>query len=52
MNSVVTTDWPTSPLYVRLSPSCKYSWTGFSAEAFRGVPDFLKLAVPSAVMVW
>ena len=39
-------------LYVRLSPSCRATWTGFSAEAFRGVPDFLKLAVPSAVMVW
>ncbi|RLM79519.1 protein DETOXIFICATION 16-like isoform X1 [Panicum miliaceum] len=39
-------------LYVRLSPSCKATWTGFSAEAFRGIPDFLKLAVPSAVMVW
>ncbi|TVU32461.1 hypothetical protein EJB05_24192, partial [Eragrostis curvula] len=38
-------------LYVRLSPSCKRSWTGFSAEAFRGIPDFLKLAVPSAFMV-
>ncbi|KAG2657904.1 protein DETOXIFICATION 16-like isoform X2 [Panicum virgatum] len=38
-------------LYVRLSPSCRATWTGFSAEAFRGVPDFLKLAVPSAVMV-
>ncbi|TVU32474.1 hypothetical protein EJB05_24205, partial [Eragrostis curvula] len=38
-------------LYVRLSPSCKLSWTGFSGEAFRGISDFLKLAVPSAVMV-
>ncbi|GJN19610.1 hypothetical protein PR202_gb06904 [Eleusine coracana subsp. coracana] len=38
-------------LYVRLSPSCKRSWTGFSREAFRGIPDFLKLAVPSALMV-
>ncbi|GJM90898.1 hypothetical protein PR202_ga07221 [Eleusine coracana subsp. coracana] len=38
-------------LYVRLSPSCKRSWTGFSGEAFRGIPDFLKLAVPSALMV-
>ncbi|XP_025823892.1 protein DETOXIFICATION 16-like isoform X3 [Panicum hallii] len=38
-------------LYVRLSPSCKATWTEFSAEAFRGIPDFLKLAVPSAVMV-
>jgi MATE family multidrug resistance protein len=39
-------------LYVRLSPSCKATWTGFSGEAFRGVTEFLKLAVPSAVMVW
>ncbi|KAL6646799.1 hypothetical protein ACP70R_015493 [Stipagrostis hirtigluma subsp. patula] len=37
--------------YVRLSPSCKRSWAGFSSEAFRGVPEFLKLAVPSALMV-
>ncbi|XP_039787086.1 protein DETOXIFICATION 16-like [Panicum virgatum] len=35
-------------LYVRLAPSCRTTWTGFSAEAFRGVPDFPKLAVPSA----
>ncbi|KAG2650317.1 hypothetical protein PVAP13_1NG221219 [Panicum virgatum] len=33
-------------LYVRLAPSCRTTWTGFSAEAFRGVPDFPKLAVP------
>jgi MATE family multidrug resistance protein len=39
-------------VYVRASPACKSTWTCFSAEAFRGVPDFLKLAVPSAVMVW
>jgi len=39
-------------VYVRASPACKTTWTGFSAEAFRGVPDFLRLAVPSAVMVW
>ncbi|TVU32454.1 hypothetical protein EJB05_24185, partial [Eragrostis curvula] len=38
-------------VYVRLSPACKRTWTGFSDEAFRGVADFLKLAVPSAVMV-
>jgi MATE family multidrug resistance protein len=39
-------------IYVRVSPSCKETWTGFSREAFRGIPGFLKLAVPSAVMVW
>ncbi|KAL6640139.1 hypothetical protein ACP70R_021988 [Stipagrostis hirtigluma subsp. patula] len=38
-------------LYVRLSPSCKATWRGFSGEAFRGIPGFLKLAVPSALMV-
>nr|XP_051186320.1 protein DETOXIFICATION 16-like isoform X2 [Lolium perenne]XP_051186321.1 protein DETOXIFICATION 16-like isoform X2 [Lolium perenne] len=38
-------------LYVRLSPSCKTTWTGFSCEAFHDIPAFLKLAVPSAMMV-
>ncbi|TVU32469.1 hypothetical protein EJB05_24200 [Eragrostis curvula] len=38
-------------LYVRLGPSCKKTWTGFSREAFRGIPAFLKLAVPSALML-
>ncbi|KAL6629508.1 hypothetical protein ACP70R_029273 [Stipagrostis hirtigluma subsp. patula] len=38
-------------LYVRLSPSCKATWRGFSRQAFRGIPGFLKLAVPSALMV-
>ncbi|KAL6646801.1 hypothetical protein ACP70R_015495 [Stipagrostis hirtigluma subsp. patula] len=37
-------------LYVRLSPSCKRSWTGFSSEAFRDVGGFLNLALPSAVL--
>ncbi|KAJ6795658.1 protein DETOXIFICATION 16-like [Iris pallida] len=38
-------------LYVKLSPSCKETWTGFSREAFRGIPGFVRLAIPSAVMV-
>ncbi|KAM3299461.1 hypothetical protein ACQJBY_040779 [Aegilops geniculata] len=38
-------------LYVRLSPSCSRTWTGFSRDAFRGLAGFLKLAVPSALMV-
>ncbi|XP_048134187.1 protein DETOXIFICATION 16-like isoform X2 [Rhodamnia argentea] len=37
-------------IYVRISPSCKRTWTGFSREAFHGIPGFLKLAIPSAVM--
>ncbi|KAK3121886.1 hypothetical protein QOZ80_8BG0662380 [Eleusine coracana subsp. coracana] len=38
-------------IYVRLSPRCRTTWTGFSREAFRGVPDFVRLAVPSALMM-
>ncbi|KAK2987807.1 hypothetical protein RJ640_024434 [Escallonia rubra] len=38
-------------VYVRVSPSCKQTWTGFSKEALFDVFKFLKLAVPSAVMV-
>ncbi|KAL6877619.1 hypothetical protein ACP4OV_012834 [Aristida adscensionis] len=38
-------------LYVRLSPSCRRAWTGFSWEAFHDIAGFLKLALPSAVMV-
>ncbi|RCV31400.1 hypothetical protein SETIT_6G173800v2 [Setaria italica] len=37
-------------LYVRLSPCCRSTWTGFSREAFRGIPAFFRLAVPSAMM--
>ncbi|KAM0041037.1 putative multi antimicrobial extrusion protein [Helianthus debilis subsp. tardiflorus] len=38
-------------IYVRVSPTCKKTWTGFSKEAFYNIPTFLKLAVPSAVMI-
>ncbi|CAK9144747.1 unnamed protein product [Ilex paraguariensis] len=38
-------------LYIRISPSCKNTWTGFSKEALHDVPKFLKLAFPSAIMV-
>ncbi|ONI27486.1 hypothetical protein PRUPE_1G089800 [Prunus persica] len=38
-------------LYVRFSPSCKHTWTGFSKEAFHGILSFLKLSIPSAVMI-
>ncbi|KMT13480.1 hypothetical protein BVRB_4g082590 [Beta vulgaris subsp. vulgaris] len=37
-------------IYVRVSPTCKETWTGFSKEAFRDIPEFLRLAVPSALM--
>ncbi|KAL1070173.1 hypothetical protein V6Z11_D11G004400 [Gossypium hirsutum] len=38
-------------LYVKLSPSCAKTWTGFSKEAFHNIFTFLRLAVPSAIMV-
>lgn len=39
-------------LYVKFSSSCSESWTGFSAQAFHNISYFLKLAIPSTVMVW
>jgi MATE family multidrug resistance protein len=39
-------------LYIRISPSCKRTWTGLSMEAFRDIVSFFRLAVPSALMVW
>ncbi|RWV96163.1 hypothetical protein GW17_00041150 [Ensete ventricosum] len=37
-------------LYIRLSPACKETWTGFSREALHDMSSFIKLAVPSATM--
>ncbi|OIW20820.1 hypothetical protein TanjilG_23803 [Lupinus angustifolius] len=37
-------------LYVKFSPSCAKTWTGFSKEAFHCMP-FVRLAIPSALMV-
>jgi MATE family multidrug resistance protein len=39
-------------LYVKFSPSCAKTWTGFSKEALHNIPSFLRLAIPSAAMVW
>jgi MATE family multidrug resistance protein len=39
-------------VYVRVSSSCKKTWTGFSVEAFHDLLSFFRLAVPSALMVW
>ncbi|PON31482.1 Multi antimicrobial extrusion protein [Parasponia andersonii] len=38
-------------LYVKFSSLCSKTWTGFSKEALHNVVTFLKLAIPSAVMV-
>ncbi|KAM0862736.1 hypothetical protein ACQ4PT_045054 [Festuca glaucescens] len=38
-------------LYIKYSPTCKETWTGFSRDAFHHVPQFLKLGVSSALMI-
>ncbi|XP_059642462.1 protein DETOXIFICATION 41-like [Cornus florida] len=38
-------------LYILFSPSCKQTWTGFSAKAFRGLWPYFKLTAASAVML-
>ncbi|KAB1212442.1 MATE efflux family protein 6 [Morella rubra] len=38
-------------LYVKFSSSCVKTWTGFSKEALHNIFTFLRLAIPSAVMV-
>ncbi|XP_024401171.1 protein DETOXIFICATION 16 [Physcomitrium patens] len=38
-------------LYVRFSSTCKRTWTTFSREAFNDLWTFVKLAIPSAVMI-
>jgi len=39
-------------LYIKFSSSCKKTWVGLSMESLHNIPQFLKLAFPSAVMVW
>lgn len=39
-------------LYIRYSVSCKTTRSPISKECFRGIDEFLKLAIPSAVMLW
>ncbi|KAK1606004.1 hypothetical protein QYE76_029677 [Lolium multiflorum] len=38
-------------VYVRVSSTCKNTWTGFSIEAFHDPLVFFRVAVPSALMV-
>jgi multidrug resistance protein, MATE family len=38
-------------MYIVKSPKCKSTWTGFTWQAFTGLPDFLKLSTASAVML-
>ncbi|CAL5396657.1 unnamed protein product [Camellia sinensis] len=38
-------------IYVKFSPACMKTWTGFSREALHDILSFLKLAFPSATMI-
>ncbi|KAF7140285.1 hypothetical protein RHSIM_Rhsim06G0162300 [Rhododendron simsii] len=38
-------------MYIVLSEKCKYTWAGFSVQAFSGLPGFFKLSIASAVML-
>lgn len=38
-------------LYVKFSPACSKTWTGFSKEAMHDTWSFLKLAIPSGSMI-
>ncbi|XP_042000523.1 protein DETOXIFICATION 16-like [Salvia splendens] len=38
-------------LYIKFSPSCSRTWTGFSREALHDVLNFIRLGLPSAMMV-
>jgi MATE family multidrug resistance protein len=39
-------------LYIVLSPSCEKTRAPLTWEAFSGIGSFLRLAVPSALMIW
>ena len=39
-------------VYIKFSPICQKTWTGFSKEGLKDLVGFLSLAVPSALMVW
>lgn len=38
-------------LYIVMSSKCRHTWTGFSWQAFSGLPEFLKLSTASAIML-
>jgi multidrug resistance protein, MATE family len=39
-------------LYIKYSPSCEKTRAPLTWEAFRGIGSFMRLAVPSALMIW
>lgn len=39
-------------IYVKFSAACRHTWTGFSKDALHDFFSFIRLAIPSAVMIW
>lgn len=39
-------------IYIKFSPKCEKTWTGFSQETLENLHSFLGLGIPSALMVW
>jgi len=39
-------------IYVRFSQAFVKTWTGFSKESLHDILSFIKIAVPSAIMIW
>jgi MATE family multidrug resistance protein len=38
-------------VYIVNSSRCRLTWSGFSVQAFSGLPEFFKLSMASAVMI-
>ncbi|KAL5750601.1 hypothetical protein ACOSP7_025204 [Xanthoceras sorbifolium] len=38
-------------IYIKFSPACKKTWTGFSQKALENLLSFFELGIPSALMV-
>ncbi|XP_054823186.1 protein DETOXIFICATION 16-like isoform X2 [Prosopis cineraria] len=38
-------------VYINLAPSCSKTWRGLSKQAFFNLVSFIKLAIPSAIMI-
>lgn len=39
-------------VYIKFSSAFSNTWTGFSSEPLQDILGFLKLSVPSAIMIW
>ncbi|EXC01163.1 MATE efflux family protein 9 [Morus notabilis] len=39
-------------IYLKFSGACRHTWAGFSKDGFHDFFSFMRLAIPSAVMIW